>query len=145
MANHNDDPQDPQLKTTEGLIVSTVNDIHILNITNLRRETVDVLLDIIALQNKTARETHSHLRRLFILKGIFPTPYFTTRVLRDPQKYQAPPHSSNAVVTNDGLMWRVVRGLIGKLDTSADSTTHMVGNEAEAYAWLDARHKTLGT
>ena len=97
-----------------------------------------------AIQNH-AQLTNEHVRALYRIHGLWPTPYAAKRIIDMTRKTSPTLRVSTAVLMDDhaiGIV--VVQALLRQIPLSRLKMNQIFFEEAEALHWLEERRKLLG-
>ncbi|MBX3066859.1 MAG: hypothetical protein KF726_28015 [Anaerolineae bacterium] len=118
--------------------------IFVIKVADATRPTADVLRDTLINFDQEGWEQQRHNLSLVDIRGIFPTPYATQRVMEASDKTPPDLRESQAILVDRTALFQLVRMLIGKLTPKSREVTHIFFAEAEAIHWLYQRRDALG-
>lgn len=92
-----------------------------------------------------ARVTNEHVRSLYNVQGLWPTPYATKRIVELSRKTAPTLRASTAVLMDDHAIGVViVQALLRQLPSNRINMNQIFFHEDDALRWLEDRRKLLG-
>lgn len=112
---------------------------------DLRRDTVDVFIDALRIADEVGVENDAHMRTLLDVSQLnMPTPYALKRIQEAVASTPTNLRESIAIVTPTTSLYTFARTLMNSISHDKRSAFRLFKSEAEALAWLDERHNSLG-
>jgi len=119
--------------------------IHEFGFQVLTTMNVDAWFETTEAIEKHAQLTNQHVRALYHIHGLLPTPYAAKRIIDMTRKTSPTMRTSTAVLMDDhaiGIV--VVQALLRQIPASHLKMNQIFFEEAEALHWLEERRKALG-
>lgn len=121
-------------KTPEGIYKFYIYD--------MKPTTVDAWFETLMDIEEELIPHDGHMRCIYYMYGIWPSPYAIKRVLEASRKAPETLKASSAVVLvqSSGVGVRIVQSLLRQMPAYATQSRQIFFNEADAMRWLHARH-----
>lgn len=121
-------------KTPEG--------IYKFHIRDMRPTSVDAWFETLMDIEEELIPQDGHMRCVYYMYGVWPTPYTIKRVLEASRKAPETLKSSSAIVlvNTPSIAIRIVQSLLRQMPVYALQARQIFFNESDAIRWLHARH-----
>ncbi len=116
------------------------DDIVVYKFVKMTRKIVDYYAKCSEYNDARILAEDGHSQVMYDGRGVFPTPYFISTVIRLAKETPRELKESLAIVTGDNLTTSVIRTLIKKLDPKIQNEVLFFKNEEDAIRWLHKRH-----
>lgn len=119
--------------------------IHEFRLQAVTTMSVDAWYETASAIENHARVTNEHIRSLYHIHGLWPTPYATRRIVELSRKTSPHTRISTAVLMDDHAIGVVVvQALLRQVPCTRLNTSQIFFQEDEALHWLEERRKILG-
>ncbi|GEM_PF-2627071 len=119
--------------------------IHEFRVFTVNNASVDAWYETVMAIARQARHTDEHVRTLYHVEGLWPTPYAAQRIINVNREVPRDLRLSTAILLDDNAISVViVQGLIRQLPTEAHKLVHIFFQVGEALHWLEERRKLVG-
>ena len=119
------------------------DEIVVYKFTKMTRKLIDTYALCSEYNDARILAENGHSRVLYDGRGMFPTPYFISTVIRLAKETPRELKESIAIVTGDNLTTSVMRTVIKKLDPKLQNAILFFKNEEDALRWLNKRHAEM--
>jgi hypothetical protein len=107
--------------------------------------SVDAWYETVSAIESHARITNEHVRSLYHVHGLWPTPYAAKRIMEMSHKTSSNLRVSTAVLMEDNAIGVVVvQALLRQIPSTRLNMNQIFFQEEEAVLWLEDRRKLLG-
>lgn len=121
------------------------NGVHEFRFRSVTTSSVDAWFDTLTAIENQARLYQEHVRSLYHVQGLWPTPYATQRIIAMNRQTSSSLKTSTAVLLDDDAIGIVlVQGILRQLPTSPHKSIQIFFQEHDAMQWLDERLRALG-
>lgn len=120
----------------------TPDGITIFHIRDMKPASVDAWFETLMALEADLFPQDGHMRCLYRMDGVWPTPYTIKRVLEASRKAPETLKSSSAIVMmqSNGVAVRMVQSLFRQMPAYATQSRQIFFHEADAMRWLASRH-----
>jgi hypothetical protein len=131
--------------STDGLLVThQENGITEIVVRDLRRPTVDRLIEAVLDHDRVCLQNNRHALRLIRLLVPYPTPYLTAKLITGTKQTDRNHRESDALITPNTHIMLLVRNLVTRLEKPVNVSIRLCVNDQEALDWLKQRRQLLG-
>jgi len=123
----------------------TPEGIHKFYVHDTKPPSVDLWFETLMQIEEGIIKCDGHMRCLYYMYGVWPTPYTIKRVLEASRRAPETLKASSAVffIDTPNLAVRIVQSLLRQMPSYALQARQIFFNEAEALAWLEERDKIV--
>ena len=111
-------------------------------IRDMKPASVDAWFDMLMTLQAEVFAANGHMRVLYTLYGVWPTPYTIKKVLEASRNAPENLKSSSAIllVEANGVTVRILQSMFRQMPVYASQSRQIFFDESDALRWLDERH-----
>ncbi len=136
-------PSEPTEVVPGFIYYKRADDIIVYHFTKLTRAVVDSYAARASYSDAKGIANHEHVRSMYIGRGLIPTPYFLSTIVKLSQETPDELLESLAAVTGDNLPTTLLQVMIRQIDPKVFGSVQFFVHEKEAVKWLNERDEAL--
>lgn len=120
------------------------NGVHEFRFRSVTTSSVDAWFETLSAIENHARLYKEHIRALYAVQGLWPTPYATQRIIAMSRKTSSQIIASTAILMEDNAIGIVlVQGILRQIPMRPTQGIRIFFQESEAMDWLEERRRAF--